>query len=29
MTWLGIIDGLIGHLFDLDIAESLSTNHLG
>ena len=25
----GIIDGLIGHLLDLDIAESLSTNHLG
>jgi len=25
----GIIDGLIGHLLDLDIVESLSTNHLG
>ena len=25
----GIIDGLIGHLLDLDIAESLCTNHLG
>ena len=25
----GIIDGLIGHLLDLDIAESLSANHLG
>lgn len=28
-TWLGHLDGLIGHLLDLDIAESLSTNHLG
>ena len=25
----GIIDGLIGHLLDLGIGESLSTNHLG
>ena len=25
----GLIDGLIGHLLDLDIARSLSTNHPG